>query len=111
MEVRLRLTVVDPPPGALCRIQLGKTGSGQFLDPVEGTTFEFTEKQVRQGPPKARFLYITWGPPWQRRAKVSLMNLPPGEALHASIAGTGRDGGPCCASVPFLRAWSPETGE
>ena len=74
-----------------------------------------------QGPPAGRFVYVNAGTlagqsdtHWSRRAKVPLMEISwpqieaarrrPGAVLEASIAGTGRDGGPCCASVPLLAA-------
>ena len=77
-----------------------------------------------QGRPGARFLYVNSGTRageagscWDRRAKVSLESLvdldvpdlAPERALvlEGEIAGTARDGGPACASVPLLRgAWS-----
>ncbi len=77
-----------------------------------------------QGPRGGRFIYLTSGTragqpgsPWDRRAKVSLEGLRPLLAQSRSgaadvigvvaIAGTSRDGGPACASVPLLGAgWS-----
>lgn len=72
-----------------------------------------------QGPPASRFVYLNSGTyalqagtRWSRRAKVPLAGIPPallararatpGAVLEARIAGTGRDGGPACASVPLL---------
>jgi hypothetical protein len=72
-----------------------------------------------QGTPAARFVYVSSGTYagekgscWSRRAKVSLASITvqainqleqaPGSVLEASIAGTGPDGGPACASVPLL---------
>ena len=72
-----------------------------------------------QGPPAARFVYVNAGrragdlaSSWDRRAKVSLAGITaatlaawqasPGAVLEARIAGTARDGGPACASVPLL---------
>lgn len=72
-----------------------------------------------QGPPAARFLYACSGKragdvasPWDRRAKVPLAGITPalvaecartpGGWLEARVAGTNRDGGPACASVPLL---------
>jgi hypothetical protein len=59
------------------------------------------------------------GSGWDRRAKVHLASLPletlqsrPASEsllLHGEIAGTAKDGGPACASVPLLRgSWSFE---
>lgn len=81
-------------------------------------TGEFT-----QGPPSARFVYVNSGAAagqagscWSRRAKVPLSGITaalvqaalqqPHGLLQASIAGTGRDGGPVCASVPLLSPWT-----
>lgn len=78
-----------------------------------------------QGPPKARFVYLNSGlragqagSCWDRRAKISLTGitqemiataLKSGGTLVAEFAGTGRDGGPACASVPLLgRGWQLE---
>lgn len=81
-------------------------------------TGEFT-----QGPPAARFIYVNSGTYagqagscWSRRAKVPLAGITatllqsaihsPHGVLVASISGTGRDGGPACASVPLLSGWT-----
>jgi hypothetical protein len=74
-----------------------------------------------QGPPAARFLYLNSGLSagqagscWDRRAKVPLTGITSRlidaatagreVVLEAEVAGTGRDGGPACASVPLLGA-------
>ena len=71
------------------------------------------------GPPADRFLYVSSGTSagqpgsrWTRRAKIKTAGIgwelveetlaTPGAVLEARIAGTGRDGGPCCATVPLL---------
>jgi hypothetical protein len=72
-----------------------------------------------QGPPAGRFVYVNSGTSageagscWTRRAKVPLagiswpmieeMMAAPDTVLEARIAGTARDGGPACATVPLL---------
>ena len=72
-----------------------------------------------QGPPGGKFVYVNSGTLagqanscWTRRAKVNLELLKwpvihrvtsePATFLEARISGTGRDGGPACASVPIL---------
>src|SRR5690242_10619647 len=72
-----------------------------------------------QGPPASRFVYVNSGTLagqegscWTRRAKVPLTSISwelieqvlstPDAVLEARIAGTGRDGGPACATVPLL---------
>jgi hypothetical protein len=74
-----------------------------------------------QGPPDKRFFYLNSGTyagdqasAYGRRAKISLMpiawsqidNLGPGQVLEIRFAGTGRDGGPACASIkPTPPGW------
>lgn len=70
-----------------------------------------------KGPPDARFVYLGVGKHagdarscWDRRIKVPLGEITKsvvaatreGHVLAARIAGTGRDGGPACATVPLL---------
>lgn len=72
-----------------------------------------------QGPRDKRFVYVNSGrtagqfmSPWTRRAKISLMGISRAQVdevlanssvvLEVRYAGTGRDGGPSCASVPLL---------
>lgn len=85
---------------------------------AEAGAYDFRGPFV-QGPRGVRFVYVSSGTmagqagtPWTRRAKISLESIPaelvekalaaPGNLLEARIAGTARDGGPCCASVPLL---------
>lgn len=74
------------------------------------------------GPRGARFLYLTWTGRRSgeremfRRMKIHLSGISweevteaaaSGVALEARVSGTGRDGGPACASVPLLDGgWS-----
>lgn len=72
-----------------------------------------------QGPPLGRFVYVNSGTragqsgsPWTRRAKVPFTGITwemvdkvladARSVLEARIAGTARDGGPACATVPLL---------
>jgi hypothetical protein len=72
-----------------------------------------------QGPKDSRFIYVNSGTyagqqatMWARRAKLSLMAVTggmvkaaadaPGGVLETTINGTGKDGGPVCASVKGL---------
>ena len=89
-----------------------RTGDPNFLgDFVHGTS-------------EKRFLYLGWrpkdwrpgqpepgGPAWSRRMKVHLSSIAwapieeairSGGVLEATVEGTGKDGGPNCASVPLL---------
>lgn len=74
-----------------------------------------------QGTPARRFIYVDVGTyagqkntPWSRRMIVLLNGitweqvnraLKPGHRLSATIQGTGKDGGPSCASVPLMGGW------
>jgi len=74
-----------------------------------------------QGTPARRFIYVDVGTyagqkstAWSRRMIVLLNGitweqiqkaLKPGYRLSASIQGTGRDGGPSCATVPLIGGW------
>ncbi|MCC6538633.1 MAG: hypothetical protein IT162_13845 [Bryobacterales bacterium] len=132
--LQLRITLVKPPAGVQFCLQRGKA---ELVDAAmsTGEDLSFTldvraqpagDGGVRllgpftQGPPTARFFYIGVGTyagqlvsPWSRRIKVPLSGitwaLAEHGALEAHIAGTGRDGGPACATVPLLdggwRVW------
>ena len=88
----------------------GKSGRPNFKGPFV------------QGPPVNRFLYIDIGTyagqkntPWSRRMKVPLAGITwalvrttlgkPGSRLAARLPGTGKDGGPSCATVKLLGDW------
>ena len=75
-----------------------------------------------QGPPVSRFIYVDVGTyagqkdtQWSRRIKVPLQGITwelirqvtgkHGHKLLARIPGTGKDGGPSCATVQLLGDW------
>lgn len=77
---------------------------------------------IVQGPPLGRFIYIDIGKSagqfnseWQRRIKIPLAGITwemidnlsdaPKRFLQASIPGTGKDGGPSCATVKPIDGW------
>jgi hypothetical protein len=79
---------------------------------------------IVQGPRGARFLYIDIGTyagqrdtPWSRRLKIPLTGITPdlirrassgmNRLLEARVPGTGKDGGPSCASVKDFDGWKP----
>jgi hypothetical protein len=79
---------------------------------------------LTQGPPNGRFLYIDIGKlagqedsGWDRRIKVPLggitwemieqVSADPELILEARLPGTGRDGGPSCATVHPALGWKP----
>lgn len=76
-----------------------------------------------QGSPDSRFVYIgvgthagQTGTAWSRRMKVPLQGITwtqiheshrlPNSRLTVHIPGTGKDGGPNCATVKFTKAWT-----
>jgi uncharacterized protein DUF5990 len=103
-----------------CRVKPhARTGAPSFLGPFV------------HGSPEERFLYLSWQPVdwrpgtaepsgtscWVRRMKIHLRSiswakidkaLKAGGFMVATLQGTGRDGGPACASVPLLDGgWQP----
>lgn len=80
---------------------------------------------IVQGPRGGRFVYVDIGKvagqldtPWSRRLKVPLTGITAdqigratsrsGGVLEARVPGTGKDGGPSCASVKDFAGWSAE---
>ena len=78
---------------------------------------------LTQGPPTGRFIYIGIGKlagqgdsPWERRLKVPLagitwqlieqMAAKRDTVLEARLPGTGKDGGPSCATVKPVAGWN-----
>ena len=132
LTVRARIVLVAPPAGVAFALQRGRyeldglatsTGADLTFD------FSFTAAQgpngaVRfsgefvQGPSGGKFVYINSGTSagqfhscWTRRAKIGLKTIAWGDVeraaagnarLEVSIQGTGRDGGPACATVPLI---------
>ena len=75
-----------------------------------------------QGPPGERFIYIDigtaagqFGTPWSRRLKIPLkdiqiekadsLSVASGLIMVTSVPGTGKDGGPNCATVKPFSGW------
>jgi len=128
-EISMRIRVLGPVNGVTMKVQRGKD---ELLAPIKESkselVFEFPITvdlsdnvpnflgKYAHGPKDSRFVYVNSGiyasQPgifWNRRAKLSLMNITKGEIeqlvgstqkrLEISFEGTGRDGGPTCASV------------
>ena len=133
-RIPIRLTLVAPPPGVMFSLvdrrnhpadpKLAADGDLSFdldieaIGPVREGRFvgEYVRNQGGR-----RFVYFgagTWAGQadscWSRRGKVWLDTLaaeaasaPAGRRLEARVAGTGRDGGPACATVKLLAPWRP----
>ena len=80
--------------------------------------------EFTQGPPDRRFVYVNSGKRagqantfWDRRAKIPLTTITsdmiekvrstPNTLLAIQIEGTGKDGGPICASLLSSTEWRP----
>jgi len=93
------------------RVAQGKDRLPNFLGPFV------------QGPPRERFVYLDigtyagqTGSLWSRRLKVPLRNITwdmikqasdSAKVLEARVPGTGKDGGPSCATVKPFAGWKP----
>src|SRR5215831_12388375 len=130
-EVPIRIQLVRPPPDVYFCLQRGKdqlvdsirsTGdnfvfnlSVTWVEQPDGPDFR---GPFVQGPRGCRFIYVNSGRRagdaatlWDRRAKIHLSGMGAEVlaqaankegTLLARIAGTARDGGPACATVPIL---------
>lgn len=131
----MRITVTGPVPGVIMQVQKGRDQllpPAEASTQAVSFDFEITVDtsgpvpnflgKFAQGPKDQRFVYVNSGTYagqantcWSRRAKISLMSITkkqieealstPGARLEAEIMGTGRDGGPMCASVPVAGGW------
>jgi hypothetical protein len=128
-EIPLRIVVTNPLHGVSMQVQRGRdelllptTISDSALSfefemsaDMRGEAPSFPGKYA-QGPKDACFVYVNSGTYagqdgtcWGRRAKLSLMSITekqireviakPGLVLETTMPGTGRDGGPTCATV------------
>jgi hypothetical protein len=133
----LRIILEQPPAGVDFALQKGSGSSYETVQRQRSNggdlVFEF-EPSLRegvpnsmaalggpfvQGPPRQRFVYIDIGKyageadsPWARRLKIPLSGIPPkflaaGGVLETRVPGTGRDGGPNCATVADFEGWKP----
>ena len=128
-EIPIRIVVLSPPKGVEMKVQRGRDEQLSGVTSGDGDiTFEFEISvdnsgaspnflgRYAQGPKDARFVYVNSGTYaggvhlcWGRRAKISLMGVTgkqindilDGKAgpLVTEFYGTGKDGGPTCASV------------
>ena len=125
----MRITVVDPPPGVRFRLQRGRADlAAPVGESGRAVRFDFEVRvgkrstgepnflgEFAQGPPNGRFVYVNAGSLagqndscWSRRAKIPFAGISwklieqahtSGRRLETGMPGTGRDGGPTCASV------------
>ena len=126
-EIRMRLVVEGPVPGVRHSLQDKKSRpvDAKTSAAGEALTFDFPIRtaagpkfygeQVRSEGPERRFVYIAVGrqagghdPSWSRRMKIDIHDIPQplldgaaaGRRVVGTVAGTGKDGTPACATVP-----------
>ncbi|NOT40381.1 MAG: hypothetical protein HOP13_07815 [Alphaproteobacteria bacterium] len=134
-DITLRVIVRKPPPGVAFAMQSGSDALIAPVSATKTKlTFEATATlraaadgslrlsgPIVKGSGDKRFVYINSGQRagqketfWDRRAKVFLTDIGPKQlracaakeaVLETEIDGVGRDGGPCCATVPLLGGW------
>jgi hypothetical protein len=133
----LRIIIERPPPGVDFALQKGRGSAyepvqkqrseGKDLvfefhpaikEPVSDDMAALSGPFV-QGPPRQRFVYVDIGTYagqadscWSRRLKIPLAGIPAkmiraGGVLEARVPGTGRDGGPSCATTQDFDGWKP----
>lgn len=136
-ELTFRIVLGRPPAGVDFALQKGSGSAYETVQRQSSTgsdlTFEF-QPSIKpgvsdsmaalggpfvQGPPRQRFVYIDIGTYagqtdscWSRRLKIPLAGVPAkmirtGGVLAARVPGTGRDGGPNCATVKDFTGWNP----
>jgi Family of unknown function (DUF5990) len=134
-EARLRIVLELPPKGVAFGLQKGKGSAYETVQTQRSTgpdlVFEFsigvrpsTHRDVPafsgpfvQGPAGGRFVYLDIGTYagqadscWSRRLKIPLAGITTrmidaGGVIEARVPGTGRDGGPSCATVKDFDGW------
>jgi hypothetical protein len=122
----LRIVLERPPEGVDFGLQKGRGSAYETVQKQrsEGKdlVFEFAVGPAFvgpfvQGPPSGRFVYIDIGTYagqtdscWSRRLKVPLSGITVDmigsqRVLEVRVPGTGKDGGPNCATVKLLDGW------
>lgn len=114
----LRIILVSPPPGVWFALQEGRGSAGRSVDVKEASSGELSfDLTVGSGPKgftgpyvqkdgNGQFVYLRIGKLagqkdscWERRAKIYLDPTLQDGRYFVRIPGTGRDGGPICATV------------
>lgn len=133
-EVTLRIILEAPPAGVDFGLQKGRGNDYETIQKQRSRgndlLFECSVRVTRgkdkapnflgpfaQGPVGQRFLYIDIGTfagqtetCWSRRLKIPLTGITwqmidNATAIEASVAGTGNDGSPACATVKPFSGW------
>jgi len=133
-ELNLLIILEDPPPGVDFGLQKGSGDPYETVQTQRSSTGDLRfELSVRvregkdglpnflgpftQGPAQQRFVYIDIGTyagqtntVWSRRLKIPLHGITwelikKGKTLETRVPGTGKDGGPNCATVKPFAGW------
>ena len=133
-ELNLLIILEDPPPGVDFGLQKGSGDPYETVQTQRSSTGDLRfELSVRvregkdglpnflgpftQGPAQQRFVYIDIGTyagqtntVWSRRLKIPLRGITwelikKGKTLETRVPGTGKDGGPHCATVKPFAGW------
>ena len=133
-ELNLLIILEDPPPGVDFGLQKGSGDPYETVQTQRSSTRDLRfELSVRvregkdglpnflgpftQGPAQQRFVYIDIGTyagqtntVWSRRLKIPLRGITwelikKGKTLETRVPGTGKDGGPNCATVKPFAGW------
>jgi hypothetical protein len=133
-ELNLLIILEDPPPGVDFGLQKGSGDPYETVQTQRSSTGDLRfELSVRvregkdglpnflgpftQGPAQQRFVYIDIGTyagqtntVWSRRLKIPLRGITwelikKGKTLETRVPGTGKDGGPNCATVKPFAGW------
>ena len=134
-ELTLRVVLEKPPQGVDFALQKGRGNPYETIQKQRSKgsdlIFEFTvgvkadgpaatpnlQGPFVQGPPAGRFVYLDIGTaagqldtPWSRRLKIPLSGITMAmissrTVLEARVPGTGKDGGPNCATVKPFAGW------
>jgi len=131
-ELTLRIVLETPPADIVFGLQKGRGSAYETVQKQRSTgedlAFEFVVSVAgghppgfsgpfAQGPRGQRFVYIDIGTAagqmdscWSRRLKVPLAGITESmiaarATLEARVPGTGRDGGPSCATVKDFDGW------
>lgn len=133
-ELNLVINLEHPPPGIDFGLQKGSGNNYETVQTKRSTSgdlrFEFSVRvregkdgqpnflgPFAQGPPHERFVYLDIGTyagqadtVWSRRLKIPLRGITwqliaKAGTLETHVPGTGKDGGPSCATVKPFAGW------
>ena len=121
--LNLRIAVERPPAGVDYALQKGRSNAYEMLQKQRSAggdlAFEFSVEWKNgpagpfvQGKPGDRFVYLDIGTAagqigscWTRRLKIPLSGIEHEGDYETRVPGTGKDGGPSCATVKPFAGW------